>query len=143
MAAKPAKGKLCQGLSFKQGEVRLSKPSGKMWMKPVARMTPAAKALMIKKTSLSGEIAGIHLPRIGRQTPMAPATRMEKTAMIFRGRALDLSRPSSSEEQSQSAWAKRGRRSSEAMKKMKMKDDDDDDDFMVVCFNCEKVLNEF
>lgn len=46
-------------------------------MKPVARMTPAAKALIMKNTSFSGLRAGIFLLSNGRLTPSAPATRMD------------------------------------------------------------------
>lgn len=85
IAVKPAKGKSCQGWQSKEEDVKFSKASGKMWTKPVARMTPAAKAFITKKKSFSGEITGIHLLRIGRQMPIEPATRMEKMAAIFRG----------------------------------------------------------
>ncbi|PON98220.1 hypothetical protein TorRG33x02_060500 [Trema orientale] len=59
-------------------------------MKPVESMTPAAKALIMKNTFLSGLKAGIVFPRIGRQTPMAPATRMEAMAAILYLRAKVL-----------------------------------------------------
>ncbi|KAL7227238.1 hypothetical protein ACSBR1_022157 [Camellia fascicularis] len=49
-------------------------------MKPVARITPAANALMMKNTSFSGRSAGTDLPSTGRQTPIAPATRIEAMA---------------------------------------------------------------
>lgn len=119
IAPNPAKGKLCQGSGWRHEEVRLSKESGRMWMKAVARMTPAANDLMTKKASLSGSRAGIHFPRMGMQTPMLPQTRMENIATIFNGRAAFLSRASSSAEQSQSPWTTRGRRRRAARKNNK------------------------
>ncbi|OAY83532.1 hypothetical protein ACMD2_00257 [Ananas comosus] len=94
MAPNPAKGNFCQTLSSppRQSEVRSSNASGRMWMKPVARMTPAAKALIAKNTSRSGRSAGTVRLRCGRQQPMAPQTRMETKAAIFSGSARDLSR---------------------------------------------------
>lgn len=80
-------------------------------MKPVERMTPAAKDLMTKKMFFSGLMAGIHLPRVGIQTPREPATRMEKIAASFNGIARDRWSSSSSASQLQSAWVRTGRRS--------------------------------
>lgn len=60
-------------------------------MKPVARITPAAKALTIKKISLSGRRAGIFFPKIGRETPSALAMSIEVIATSLNCSALALS----------------------------------------------------
>jgi len=65
IATKPMKGKSPHGCSFKQGKVRFSKASGNTWMKAVAKITPTAKAFMIKKISFSRLNAGITFPRRG------------------------------------------------------------------------------
>ncbi|URD82142.1 hypothetical protein MUK42_07603 [Musa troglodytarum] len=54
IAPNPANGNFCQGLGSRHEEVRRSKASGRMWTKPVARMTPAANDLMTEKASFSG-----------------------------------------------------------------------------------------
>ncbi|KAF9674481.1 hypothetical protein SADUNF_Sadunf10G0131700 [Salix dunnii] len=77
MATKPVNGKLPHGFWARHGEVKLSNASGSMWMNPVARITPAAYALIMKKISFSGLKAFIFLPSRGRPTPIAPATRTE------------------------------------------------------------------
>lgn len=85
-------------------------------MKPVDNITPAAKALMIKKISFSGLNAGITLPRSGIQTPIALATSIDANAAILYLRALDLSLSSSSSSHVHSASAKVG----SIIKRMKM-----------------------
>ena len=80
MATSPVNGNFPQGFSPRQGEVSLSNASGSMWMKPVARITPAAKALIMKKMWFSGFRAGTFFPSRGMLTPAAPATRMEAIA---------------------------------------------------------------
>jgi hypothetical protein len=77
MAKKPVKGKMPHGLLLRHGEVKFVNASGSTWMNPVARITPAAKALMMKKESFSGLRARNFLPSNGMHTPAAPATRME------------------------------------------------------------------
>lgn len=73
---KPVKGNFPQGFSPRQGDVKLSNASGSMWMNPVARITPAAKALIMKKISFSGLKLGILRPSSGMLTPTAPAKRI-------------------------------------------------------------------
>jgi len=77
MATKPVKGNFPHGFSLRQGEVKLSYASGSMWTNPVARITPAAKALTMKNMSFLGLRAGILLLSNGRLTPRAPATSTE------------------------------------------------------------------
>jgi hypothetical protein len=76
MAMRPVKGKILQGFSSRHGDVKLSNASGSMWMNPVARITPAAKALIRKNMSCSGLRVGILLPNNGMLTPTEPAKRM-------------------------------------------------------------------
>ncbi|KAJ0928548.1 hypothetical protein HanRHA438_Chr04g0195321 [Helianthus annuus] len=87
IAISPVKGKSPHGCSFKHGFVNLSNASGSTCIKPVANMTPAANALIIKKPSFSGLKAGTTLPMKGIHTPSAPATRMEASAMSLYWRA--------------------------------------------------------
>ncbi|KAJ0590664.1 hypothetical protein HanIR_Chr04g0200001 [Helianthus annuus] len=87
IAINPVKGKSPHGCSFKHGDVKLSNASGSTCIKPVANMTPAANALIIKKPSFSGLKAGTTLPMKGIHTPRAPATRMEASAMSLYLRA--------------------------------------------------------
>ncbi|PON88508.1 hypothetical protein TorRG33x02_157220 [Trema orientale] len=61
-------------------------------MKPVARITPAAKALTMKKISFSGRRVGIFFPKTGRETPTALATSIEVIATSLNCKALALSR---------------------------------------------------
>lgn len=53
-------------------------------------MIPAAKHLTITNRFRSGCRAGIERVTSGKHTPIMLVTRIEKMAMIFRGRALDL-----------------------------------------------------
>lgn len=69
-------------------------------------MTPAAKALITKNTSLSGLMVANDLPRIGIRTPMAPALRIAAMAINFSVSALALSRASRLVVQSQSPEAR-------------------------------------
>lgn len=108
MATNPVKGNFPHGFSFRHGDVNLSKASGSTWMNPVANITPAAKALMMKKIGFSGCNDGIVFPRIGMQTPTAPATRMEAIAPSLYFRASLLLPPSSSASHVHSAEARAG-----------------------------------
>lgn len=93
MATNPVKGKSFQGEEeLKQGLFKLSNASGNTWTKPVDRMTPAAKALIIKKRLFSGSKAETRLPRIGRETPIPLAIKMERTppVLYFNARFLSL-----------------------------------------------------
>lgn len=110
IATNPANGKFPHGFSPRHGLVKLLKASGRTWMKPVARITPAAKALIMKKTSFSGRRAGILLPNIGRETPIALATRMEQIATSLNLRAVVLSRLRDSVSKPHSAETERGTR---------------------------------
>ncbi|KAK8705800.1 hypothetical protein V6N13_049391 [Hibiscus sabdariffa] len=87
-------------------------------MNPVARITPAANALIMKNRSFSGLNAGIRDPNNGRLTPIAPATRMEAMAPSLYRSASALSRrtPSSSQVHSQETVA--GYRRSRRREKM-------------------------
>jgi hypothetical protein len=76
MAMKPVKGNFPHGFSLRQGDVNLSKASGSMWINPVAKITPAANALIMKKISCSGLRVGTLLPSNGMLTPTAPVKRM-------------------------------------------------------------------
>ncbi|PKU80523.1 hypothetical protein MA16_Dca027008 [Dendrobium catenatum] len=88
IATNPANGKLCQGSAGRQGDVRRLKASGRMWMRAVARITPAAKDLIAKKRSCSGWRKATERPRMGMRTPTAPAARMETRAIDLRERGL-------------------------------------------------------
>ncbi|KAH0850072.1 hypothetical protein HID58_095810 [Brassica napus] len=79
MATKSVMGKSPHGDSSpRHGLVRLSVASGRMWTKPVAKITPAANAFTNMKKLLSDL-----RPKIGKQTPNTPATKMEKIAPIL------------------------------------------------------------
>ena len=83
IATKPVKGKSPQGCSFKHGDARFSNASGKTWMKPVARITPAARAFIKTKIFFSGLKAGITLPRRGIQTPIPLPIKIDSKAIIL------------------------------------------------------------
>lgn len=70
MATNPAKGNLHPGFLLGDGEVKLSTTSGSIWMKPDARMTPAAEALMIKNMSFPLKNKQ-HVLRDERRDPLA------------------------------------------------------------------------
>ncbi|KAL0917189.1 hypothetical protein M5K25_012236 [Dendrobium thyrsiflorum] len=89
IATNPAKGKPCQGSAGRQGDVRRLKASGRMWMRAVARITPAAKDLIAKKRSCSGWRKATERPRMGMRTPTAPAARMETRAIDLRKRGRE------------------------------------------------------
>ncbi|OAY83087.1 hypothetical protein ACMD2_09585 [Ananas comosus] len=95
MATNPAKGKARQGERGTQGEVRASKAAGRMWTRPVARMTPAAKAFTAKNASLSARSACTDRPAIGMTTPAAPDDRIAATATAFSFSACAAPRPPS------------------------------------------------
>lgn len=78
-------------------------------MNPVARMTPATNAFMMKYPLRLDRMGGIHFPRMEMHTSMNPPTRTEKMAASLRGRATNLSRLDLSTEQSQLARAMTGR----------------------------------
>lgn len=65
----------------------MSKESGSTCMNPVARIIPAANALTTTNRLRSGLRAGIERVTSGRQTPMMLVMRMEKIAIILRGKA--------------------------------------------------------
>ena len=102
-------GKLPQGFWPRQGLVKLSKASGNMWINPVARITPAAKALIMKKMLFSGFRVGIVLPMIVSDTPSPLAIRIVLIATSLNFRALVLFLSSCWVSQLHSAKAKRGR----------------------------------
>jgi hypothetical protein len=111
IAMKPVNGKFPHGFWLRQGLVKLSNASGNTWMNPVASITPAAKALIMKKISFSGRKVGIFLPNIGRETPIALAIRIELIATSLNLRAFALSRPCESSLQVHSAETKMGTKS--------------------------------
>ena len=102
-------GKLPQGFWPRQGLVKLSKASGNMWINPVARITPAAKALIMKKMLFSGFKVGIFLPTIGSETPSPLAIRIVHIATSLNFRASVLFLSSGWVSQLHSAKAERGR----------------------------------
>lgn len=61
--------------------------SGSMWTNPVARITPAAKALAAKKRLVSVLRNLRFFPINGMATPIIPAKRMEAMATNLRMRA--------------------------------------------------------
>ncbi|OMP03765.1 hypothetical protein COLO4_10211 [Corchorus olitorius] len=83
-------GKFCQGLQWREVDVKFSVASGRTWINPVANIIPAAKALIMKKKFLSGRKALIVFPSRGTQTPMAPATKMDAMAAAWYFRAKGL-----------------------------------------------------
>lgn len=95
IAMKPAKGKVDQGISGRQGLDNADMASGSMWTNPVARMTPAAKALMAKKKLESVLRSRQFLPTSGTADPRVPARKMEAMATILRIRAVFSSRHAS------------------------------------------------
>lgn len=104
----PDNGKSPHGFFFMQSEDRLLNASGKMWTRPVDKMTPAAKALIRKTKGLSGPNAGTDLTIIGRQTPIAPETRIVAMAANFKCRAEELLSAATSEAHSQAVAAAGG-----------------------------------
>jgi len=109
IATNPVKGKSPHGCSLRQGEVRFSKASGNTWMNAVAKITPAAKAFIMKKISFSGLNAGITLPRRGIHNPIALAIRIDIKAIILYLIAFTLSWSSSSLSHVHSAVTRVGR----------------------------------
>ncbi|KAH1252610.1 hypothetical protein GmHk_04G009537 [Glycine max] len=92
MAKNPVKGNLDHGNEGRHGCWSASVASESMWTNPVARMTPAAKALAATK----------RLPSVrrcfrtsGMAIPAMPARRMEAMAKNLRSNAADSSRHSS------------------------------------------------
>lgn len=83
MAARPVKGNFPHGSSFRQGLVKVSNASGRIWINPVDKITPAAKALIKKNRLLPGVRAGTFLPAMGRDTPIALEMRMAIMAPIL------------------------------------------------------------
>lgn len=90
IARNPEKGNLCHGFSSRHIDDNISKESGRTCIKPVPRMIPEAKHLMIVKMFPSGwRNETLRLKR-GAPTPIMLATRIVMIAMIFRGKALAL-----------------------------------------------------
>lgn len=134
MATNPVKGNLCQGLSFKQGEVKLLSASGSMWTKPVERITPAAKAFTMKNMSFSGLRAEILLPSKGRLTPRPPEIRTEaiEPSLYFRASpaaaSLFLRSDRSQEQPSPEATAgKTMMRNAQTQRDLKMEDEEEEE----------------
>lgn len=92
MAKNPEKGNLDQGFSGRHESVRASVASGSMWTKPVARITPAAKALAAKNKLESVRRNRRFFPTRGMAMPATPARRMVAIATILRARACLSSR---------------------------------------------------
>jgi len=90
IARNPEKGNLCHGFSSRHIDDNISKESGKTCIKPVPRMIPEAKHLMIVKMFPSGwRNETLRLKR-GAPTPIMLAMRITKIAMTLRGKALAL-----------------------------------------------------
>lgn len=79
---KPENGNFPHGFSFKRGDVKLSVSSGRTCINPVAKITPAANALMTKKAFVSAPKARYIFPSNRRQTPVPPAKRINTIASI-------------------------------------------------------------
>lgn len=92
MAKNPAKGNLDQGLVGRQGSERALVAAESMCTKPVARMTPAAKALAATKRLLSVRRKRHCFPTKGMAIPTTPAIRIDPIAMTLRTSAADSSR---------------------------------------------------
>jgi hypothetical protein len=91
-------------------------------MNPVARITPAAKALIMKKISFSGLRAGTFLPSKGMHTPTALATRMqaiEPSLYFSAALLLSFSLTSASHVQSQHMLGRRRMRTKQISKILK------------------------
>lgn len=98
MAKNPGNGNFDQGYLGKQGSERASVPPESMWTKPVARITPAAKALAATKRLPSVRRNLRCLPMSGIAMPATPASRIEAMAMSFNFNAAGSSRQISSSE---------------------------------------------
>jgi len=112
MAARPVKGNFPHGSSFKHGLLKLSNASGRIWINPVDKITPAAKALIKKNQLLPGVRLGMFLPAIGRDTPMALEMRMAMMAPILYLIVMLFGswvRSSASQVHSPATWVARGR----------------------------------
>lgn len=96
IAKNPAKGNLDHGNIGKHGSDNASEPSGNMWTNPVARITPAAKALAATKRFPSVCRNRRFFPTRGSAIPAIPAARMEQIAIIFKILAAESSRQASS-----------------------------------------------
>lgn len=83
------------GYSGRQGLDRASEPPDSMCTKPVARITPAAKALAATKRLPSVRRKLRCLPTRGMAIPTTPAVRIEAIAMNLRMSASESSRQAS------------------------------------------------
>ena len=95
MAKNPAKGNLDHGYSGKHESVSASEASDSMWTNPVARITPAAKALAATKRLPSVWRKRRRFPKSGIAIPVIPAKRIDAIATNLRTNAVDSSRQSS------------------------------------------------
>ena len=92
MANMPENGNFDQGYFGRQESESADEPSGSMWTNPVARMTPAAKALAAKKMFPSVRRNRRFFPTRGMATPDTPATRIAAMATNLRICAAESSR---------------------------------------------------
>ena len=92
IAINPEKGKRDHGISGRQEFVNDSVASGNMCTNPVAKMTPAAKALVAKRKLESVFRRRQFLPINGIAIPMIPVRRMVAMATNLRMRAVLSSR---------------------------------------------------
>lgn len=89
IAKNPVKGNFLHGYDGRHGSLSASDASLSMWTKPVARMTPAAKALAATKRLLSVRRNRQCFPTRGMATPAKPQMRMEAMATNLRTNAAD------------------------------------------------------
>ncbi|KAH1244581.1 hypothetical protein GmHk_06G015168 [Glycine max] len=95
MAKKPVKGNLDHGNAGRHGWRSALVASESMCTNPVARMTPAAKALAATKRLPSVRRKRRCFPMSGMAIPAMPERRMEAMATNLRTNAADSSRHSS------------------------------------------------
>lgn len=96
MAKKPQKGNLDHGYLGRHGLDSASDPPDSMWTNPVARITPAAKALAATKRLPSVLRKLRFFPTRGMAIPITPEMRIAAIAMYLRTSAAESSRQASS-----------------------------------------------
>lgn len=96
MAKKPQKGNLDHGYSGRHGLDSASEPPDSMWTNPVARITPAAKALAATKRLPSVLRKLRFFPTRGMAIPITPEVRIAAIAMYLRTNASESLRQASS-----------------------------------------------
>lgn len=95
MAKNPANGNFDQGYSGKHGSESADVPPDSMCTNPVARITPAAKALAATKMLPSVRRNFLCFPTSGIAIPQTPATRIDAMATNLSVKAAESSRQDS------------------------------------------------